>query len=293
MQPEIIREIEKNIFPPAHASISDWDTFPWHMSKGRTDTDRIQSSQALAIDVMGTLQTSPCRNAILNFLAARINVPVSEKWEIILEWQDDENLLNEPSHRTQVDAVAISETAMILFECKFKEGGGGCSQTLEIASGAKKRTRQCDRKYHLQENPSNKRVSRCALTGKEIKYWRYIPEVFNFDPEQDYYPCPFVSTWYQYMRNLVLASALRERTKKHVAFVLLFADHYDFPTKLWLQSEDYSKFEKCLRNDGIPFSPLSFQHLVSICQQIEPHEKMWKDLKTWVDHKICNAAKNL
>jgi hypothetical protein len=50
--------------------------------------------------------------------------------------------------------------------------------------------------------------SRCALTGKSIRYWEYIPKVFELDPGVDHTPSPFKGEAYQWMRNAVLAAAI-------------------------------------------------------------------------------------
>jgi hypothetical protein len=53
-----VEAIKANLFPASHAAIKDWGKFPWHKHKGRIQTDKPHSSQALAIDVFGTIQVS-------------------------------------------------------------------------------------------------------------------------------------------------------------------------------------------------------------------------------------------
>jgi len=136
----------------------------------------------LAIDFFGTLKTAleAERNAILEHLSARINLPEAGPWQIYLEWEDDRNRLRESRKRSQVDSVAKSRSATILFECKFGEtDGGACSQTLLVRGGLHAGMKQCNGNYEMQENPVNGTSARCALTGKGIKYWELIPSVFR------------------------------------------------------------------------------------------------------------------
>ncbi len=59
--------IRANIFPAAIPSTEPWRDFPWH-----SGADQIHSSQALAIDVFGTLQVSGTKNAALCALTAKV-----------------------------------------------------------------------------------------------------------------------------------------------------------------------------------------------------------------------------
>jgi hypothetical protein len=62
--------IKANLFHRSHAAIDDWDSFPWHRDRrGVTDTTKSESSQALAIDVFGTIKVSDESNRILAALA--------------------------------------------------------------------------------------------------------------------------------------------------------------------------------------------------------------------------------
>jgi hypothetical protein len=127
--------IKANLFPAAHAAIEDWHNFPWHKSRsGAVDTHQANSSQALAIDVFGTIKGSKDRNQILSALAMKCGVPTDGRWELELEWVDTDNLLREPK-QTQVDAIALGQSAVLLIECKFTETGGTCSQSEPIRKG--------------------------------------------------------------------------------------------------------------------------------------------------------------
>lgn len=105
-----------------------------------------------------------------------------------LEWIDRDALLNEPIP-TQVDAFAFGQRAVLVIECKFTEGGGGCTQPNPRRKGAHKGLRQCNGDYAIQINPVNGVEARCALTGKQIRYWEIIPKIFGLDAEEDSRPC--------------------------------------------------------------------------------------------------------
>jgi hypothetical protein len=98
-----LEEIKRNLFPGAHAAICDWNTFPWHLDRyGNIDTHKKQSSQALAIDVFGTIKVSGERDRVLGALARKCGLPADGPWSVTLEWTDPDNLLKEP-RPTQVD----------------------------------------------------------------------------------------------------------------------------------------------------------------------------------------------
>ena len=50
------KSIADNIFPAAHDAIEDWDSFLWHQdNNNQIDTWKINSSQAMVIDVFGSI----------------------------------------------------------------------------------------------------------------------------------------------------------------------------------------------------------------------------------------------
>src|SRR5216684_4709246 len=97
--------VKANLFPASHAAISDWNRFPWHLDRqGVIQTSKPGSSQALAIDVFGTIEVSEEKDRILGTLARKCGMPGDGPWSLELEWKDPKNLLNEP-RPTQVDAI--------------------------------------------------------------------------------------------------------------------------------------------------------------------------------------------
>jgi hypothetical protein len=134
MDEATLQAIKANLFPASHAAISNWDTFPWHKYMGQIQADKPLSSQALAIDVFGTIKVSRERDYILGELAQRCGVPSDGPWTLELEWTDPDNLLRE-SRPTQIDALAFGRRAILVVECKFTEAGGSCSQVRPRKNG--------------------------------------------------------------------------------------------------------------------------------------------------------------
>jgi hypothetical protein len=122
--------LERNIFHAAHQACDPWDQFLWHTGQNREiDTHLEHASQALAIDVFGTIKMSPSRDAILDALAQSVGLPTGGPWTVTLEWSTPKALLGEP-RPTQVDVYVESPQAVLVCECKFTEtNGGACSQT--------------------------------------------------------------------------------------------------------------------------------------------------------------------
>ena len=204
----MLERVEDNLLPAARAAIENWEAFPWHRDRhGNIQTWKNGSSQALAIDVLGTIKISGERDRVLGGLAQKCGLPPEGPWAVKLEWTDPDNLLQEP-RPTQLDAIAFGHGAILVFECKFTEGGGRCTQPDRIGEGEHGGLRQCNGDYMLQVNLVNKKEARCALTGKRVNYWERIPRIFGLDAEQDHSPCPFRGDAYQWMRNVVLADAL-------------------------------------------------------------------------------------
>jgi hypothetical protein len=280
--------IKKNLFPASHAAIGDWDKFPWHRNRhGRIDTDKPHSSQALAIDVFGTIKASPERDRVLSALARQCGLPGDGPWELKLEWIDPENRLKEPTP-TQADAIAFGRLGLLLFEGKFTEHAGSCSQPNVIAKGDHHGMRQCTGNYELQTNPVNKVDSRCALTGKGVLYWKAIQTIYGLDPEQDHLPCPFRGEAYQWMRSVVLAGTLASARGQLGTVVAAYAGGDQFPTAMQVQSGHL----------GLPSAPasgkrlvipMSYQAIVELAQGVSEHPSDWTALGAWVRNKISSV----
>lgn len=266
LDPQTMSALQANIFQAAWPAIGDWDKFPWHKgSDGKTDSWKNHSSQALAIDVFGTIDASDEKVKILNALARQMELPESSEWSISLEWLDQKNIMKEIHQRTQIDALAMSENSLIFFECKFTEADGGhCSQPLPVGSGAHKGLVPCNGNYELQTNPANHKTSRCALTAKGIRYWEFIPQVFRIEAEQDQRPCLFFGPWYQWMRNITNAYAIAQATGRQAAFYLVYADSPALPIAKVVRSADWEAFTRVIRTDRVKIGVISFQELIKM-----------------------------
>lgn len=96
LDPQILSLLRANIFRDAWPAIDDWEKFPWHKGSNRkTDTWKLHSSQALAIDVFGTIYTSSAKMHIFNALARQAGLHESDQWSLFLEWLDPDNVMHE------------------------------------------------------------------------------------------------------------------------------------------------------------------------------------------------------
>ncbi|MDH5562504.1 MAG: hypothetical protein OEY91_02630 [Nitrospirota bacterium] len=284
--------LEQNIFPAAHQACEPWDAFLWHTGRGGAiDTHVAHSAQALAIDVFGTIKTSPDRDGILDALAGTIGLPIGGPWTITLEWLPRPTLLNEP-HPTQVDVYVENSHSIILFQCKFtNQDEVACSQT-EKQNGSI----PCNGNYEPQINRREDMTNRCALSGQGIQYWDIIPKVFHLDAETDYQPCPFAGPAYQWMRNLVVAYKVARQKNKQPAVVIVYADHPGLPVAQKVRSDVWTAFTKTVRQDQVSLHVCSYQDILTLAQETIRHggdePTVWKQLGEWVNRKISaiNAA---
>ena len=297
MDPDHRRRLEANIFPFAHAAIQSWEEFPWHLDGSRhCDSHKPHSSQALAMDVFGTLAVLDAadRDSILENLAARIGLPTAGPWSVQLEWSDTQNRLRESGQqKSQIDAVAVGKRSVIFFECKFtEENGGKCSQVNPLRSGAHRGLRQCNGTYSLQVNPANGRSSRCSLTAKGIRYWELVPSLFELANDVDHSPCPFAGPSYQWMRNLILAKAVTDDEGKSAAFVITYADSPRLKFPRQLKSPAWDQFMRWLPSSSVPVVTRSYLELIKEGEGVlsGPGAMVLKDLFVWVERKIEQAC---
>lgn len=274
--------VRENLFPASHEAIEDWEVFPWHCDRtNRVQAHKAHSSQAIAIDVFGTLKMSTDRDRVFDAIAESVGVASGGPWSIALEWTDTDRLLREP-RPTQVDVLAVGSMAALVIECKFTEPGGRCSQTAASRSGG----RQCNGHYADQVNPRNGVRSRCALASKGIRYWEYIPQVFALSAGVDHAPCPFAGDAYQWMRNAVMAAAIGKHSNLQAAALIAFADHPSFPTA--------RKAKQGLMGPSLggqaAITPISYQQIMAIARHVGLDQELWNDLSAWVDDKIARAG---
>jgi len=282
-----IPAVRRNLFHAAHTSVEPWHEFQWHPSGplGRCDAHLQHSSQALAIDFFGTIQEidQQTRDAVLGRIANHLGVQPEGPWQVSLEWRDSGNLLKELT-QTQVDAMAESPFAVILFEAKFGESdGGSCSQTKPNAHGVK----QCNGRYEVQTNPENDKTALCALSGKGIRYWEIVPRIMSLDSTQSSSPCPFSGPWYQWMRNLVLASEYGISRNKSAAVVIVYADHLGLPFPAVLRSEKWNAFVNHVKADAINLAHTRYQDICRLATEVQcPGRATMIELQGWINKKI-------
>ena len=287
-----IEAVETNLYPRARQLVRDVPTFPWHRDQaGLVTAGRRESSQALALDLFVTIDSLGSRDAILNAWMTALSLHTGAHWSIEPEVCLPRALLGEP-RPSQIDVRAQSAVSIVLFECKFTEpDGGGCSQPRTIASGRHAGMEQCSGAYVEQVNPVNGVSARCALSGKGIRYWEFVPEVLAFDPTSDYRPCPFASGWYQWMRNLVAARALSKESGLPAAFIVVYADG-PFPMAGKVRSEEWQRLIESTAGRAVPLRAASYQQLLA-CAVIAaaPDERpIVRDLTAWVERKLADSA---
>lgn len=277
MDSKIKQKLLANIFPESIASISDFDTFPWHTdSKKNIDTYKIQSSQALMIDVFGYLSICKDKDEIINTV---FNLKDSN-WKITFEFTNDK-LLNEKKS-TQIDTIIEGNKNIILIECKFTENDGGtCSQTQKIKRLNKK---QCTGNYQEQINPVNGITSSCSLSGKNISYWNYIPKIYDFSNQEDYIPCPFKGGHYQWMRNLCFAYSMQKSVNKKTTSYICYDDADFCPMKKKFDNEYLSNINKHVKSD-FQFYIVTYQKIIETGIMISREDSNWTLLKKWVSDK--------
>jgi hypothetical protein len=271
--------------------VEPWEKFRWHGASGDScDTYKEKSSQALAIDVFGTLQQSDDRDAIFDHLATSLGLPAGGPWQLGLEWRDPDNQLNE-KQRTWVDAVARSPRCIIFFECKFTEpDGGGCGQTVPILTGRRKGFRQCNGGYVPQHPTPEGPHERCILTLKGMRYWDYIPLVFRLDPDRSYLPCPFAGPWFQWMRNLTSCYAVARAAQLQPAFLVIYADDRRLHMAQRVRLPEWQRLTASVDPAAIAFRAISYQALLAQARQAAPANRTLPELAAWVQNKIDSVV---
>jgi hypothetical protein len=287
-----IETVEANLFPHARQLVRKAPVFPWHRDQaGLVTAGRRESSQALALDLFVTIDSLGSRDAILNAWMTALSLQSGAHWSIEPEVCLPRALLGEP-RPSQIDVRAQSGASIVLFECKFTEpDGGGCSQPRTITSGRHAGMAQCSGAYVEQVNPVNGVSARCALSGKGIRYWEFVPEVLAFDPTSDYRPCPFASGWYQWMRNLVAARALSKESGLPAAFVVVYADG-PFPMAGKVKSEEWQRLVETATGRAVPLRVASYQQLLAwAVTAAAPDERpILRDLTAWIERKFADLA---
>lgn len=273
-----IENIKNNLFYRSINSIDDYYKFDWHNYKGVIDTDKINSSQALAIDFWGCLKLSQFKNQLINMFFNKSE----DNWEIKFEYTD-KFLLSE-KRPTQIDVIVESRACAIIIESKFTESdGGGCSQIDKNEKGFY----QCNGKYEEQINPVNNIKSKCALTGKGIKYWDYIDILTDFEKSKDFNPCPFKNGEYQWMRNICFAKAYA-KNRKNECYLVYYRSEKCYISKKVDDGTYLGQLKGKIKNTK-SFQPISYneilENFISYLDFDVNEQQVWVELQKWMKNK--------
>ena len=121
--------------------------------------------------------------------------------------------------KTSVD-LFIQGISRAAVECKLSEAGvGSCSRPRLRPADPTFEREHCDGSYTYQRG----RTERCSLTSIRVRYWEYIPELFDWRPDVDHPHCPIRYT-YQLVRNVLAACVRNEVVVPNGAHALLVYD---------------------------------------------------------------------
>ena len=173
------------------ALVPKFDRHKWFRS--------MNSSQALAQSILGNLAIHGLLNS-LNELQDDDGLALFGKAKVssdnfAMEFKID--YLKEP-RRTSLDGY-IGGDYRVAIECKFTEAEvGTCSRPRLTPADSNYESEHCNGTYVKQRA----RKDRCSLTEVGVLYWRYIPQLFCWNSDQDLMPCPLAAN-YQLVRNIL------------------------------------------------------------------------------------------
>lgn len=166
--------------------------------------------------------------------------------------------LGEP-RPTSVD-LWVNGTCRIAVECKLTEADFGTCSRPRLREGKDKNFSRdyCDGSYSIQRG----RLSRCSLTEIGVKYWDFIPQLFNWENKGDLSPCPVGNT-YQLVRNVLAAcvSADGSVDTKNVHALIVYDVRNPSFQPGGKASEQWKSAREALKDPGLLRS-VSWQSLV-------------------------------
>ena len=103
---------------------------------------------------------------------------------------------------TSLDVYMLySNGNRIAVECKFaEEEFSPCTRTTLTPSSGRYRDEYCDGSFSKQRG----RHERCSLAEVGIRYWKYVPGLFNWDSMRDHEQCPLKDV-FQLVRAVLAA----------------------------------------------------------------------------------------
>ncbi len=180
-----------------------------------------RSSQALTQSVFAAVRAFG-RTDVLDGIPAECGRPAfceaPHRASLALEHQLQ--TLREPEP-TSVDVLLEHPSYRVAVECKLMEREFGVCSRPQLKPGNYSYDQQyCDGDYRAQRG----RTARCSLTEIGVRYWTYLPKLFEWDPERDLRPCPFAPV-YQIARNALAATLSTDgKLDPHSGHVLVVYD---------------------------------------------------------------------
>ncbi len=102
------------------------------------------------------------------------------------------------SRATSIDCY-FGGAYRVAIECKFTEAEvGTCSRPRLTHADSNYQKDHCNGTYTRQRQ----RVERCPLTEARVRYWQYVPKLFNWNGDENIIPCPLDAN-YQLVRNVI------------------------------------------------------------------------------------------
>jgi hypothetical protein len=194
------RDANVLVLPSATTSVSEQIIATIPRSQRHKHFGSMQSSQALAQSVFGTikiLQLLPLMAHVKADDGSSAFGPDVNESTLELEWAVQ--TLGEP-RSTSVD-VWLGNSYRVAIECKLSEGDfGTCSRPRLKPKDRAYEKQYCDGTY----TPQRGRTTPCSLTEIEVRYWDHMEELFGWSKHSQYRPCPLAPV-YQLARNILAA----------------------------------------------------------------------------------------
>lgn len=207
---EVQGALKGNIFPAAHRTIEDWDSFAWHVgSGGKIDTHLLNSSQAFCLSFWGTLATKEGRHAraevarlLADDLLSKALTAVECDLALAFEYDNRDLLKEHGGTQSHLDVVLSLANTSVIVESKLTENLGTCSQA---------ERRHCSGRYGPGSDLKLRTDFACRLEYQDRHrtpraYWEVMKSLSAPDAYEFGMRCPFAEGGYQVMRNIAAAA---------------------------------------------------------------------------------------